>query len=74
MWFDLLNYPSHLQQLLHMQKYLELSHSLHVMQVANAKRRSLWKNPQLTCNACGLKQKVKSTIEKCYIQSYIEVK
>ena len=36
MWFDLLNYPSHLQQLLHMQKYLELSHSLHVMQVANA--------------------------------------
>ena len=28
-------------------KYLEFSHSLHIMHVANAKRRSLWKNPQL---------------------------
>ena len=28
-------------------KYLEFSHSLHIMHVPNAKRRSLWKNPQL---------------------------
>ena len=43
------------------------------MRGANAKRRSLWKNPVITCNTCGLKQKVKSTTKQCYVQLYVDV-
>ena len=40
-----LNYPSQLQQLLHLHKYLEFTYSLHITHTANA-NRSLPKNPQ----------------------------
>ena len=56
-------------------KYLEFSHSLHIMHVANAKRRPLWKNPQLllVTDVAYVKQKVKSTTEQCYVQLYIDI-
>lgn len=54
-----LNYPSHLQQLLHLQKY----YNTIIPE----------KSTVITCNACGLEQKVKSTTRQCHIQFYIEV-
>ena len=69
MWFNLLNYSSHLQQLSTTPTEILAVQSFPAYHSCCQckKKIILEKSTVITCNICDVKQKVKSTTEQCYI-------